>query len=431
MVVINKIDSADPAGVATVRANIAAVNPAATVVSANSALRLDDPALVAGKRVLVVEDGPTLTHGGMKIGAGTVAAQRFGAAALVDPRPYLVGRLRETFATYPGIGTLLPAMGYGPEQLADLEATIAATPADTVVIGTPIDLARVIRIDKPRTRVYYDLEEIGTPDLAGIVGEFLARRRNGLVAPTGGPMPHPLDYPAAVRRDGLALAEAAAAAGPTAPVAGCPDWDVAELVWHITEVHYFWGEIVGRSLQDPEKVPPLERPADFPSLLALFRAGVERLASILAAADPTTPVWTWARQKDAGFVIRHQAQETAVHRADAERAAGREFTIDPALAADAIDEFFDLTAAFRRKGAAPVGGSVHMHPTDASGEWTISEDAAGALVLQRAHSKGDAAMRGPASDLLLILYRRIGTEGVETFGDAGVLERFLARTNLS
>jgi predicted GTPase len=176
VVVINKLDSADPAGVATVRANIAAVNPAAAVVSANSALRLDDPALVAGKRVLVVEDGPTLTHGGMKIGAGTVAAQRFGAAALVDPRPYLVGRLRETFETYPGIGTLLPAMGYGPEQLADLEATIAATPADAVVIGTPIDLARVIRIDKPRTRVFYDLEEIGTPDLAGIVGEFLTRR---------------------------------------------------------------------------------------------------------------------------------------------------------------------------------------------------------------------------------------------------------------
>jgi predicted GTPase len=176
VVVINKIDSAHPAGVAAVRANIAAVNPAAAVVSANSALRLDDPAMVAGKRVLVVEDGPTLTHGGMKIGAGTVAAQRFGAAELVDPRPYLVGRLRETFETYPGIGTLLPAMGYGPEQLADLEATIAATPADAVVIGTPIDLARIIRIDKPRTRVYYDLEEIGTPDLGGIVGEFLARR---------------------------------------------------------------------------------------------------------------------------------------------------------------------------------------------------------------------------------------------------------------
>jgi predicted GTPase len=179
VVVINKMDSAPAAGVATVRANIDAVNPGAAVVGANSALRLDDPSVVAGKRVLVVEDGPTLTHGGMKIGAGTVAAERFGAAALVDPRPYLVGRLRETFATYPEIGTLLPAMGYGPEQLADLEATIAATPAEAVVIGTPIDLARIIRIDKPRTRVFYDLEEIGTPNLAGLLGEFLARRGLG------------------------------------------------------------------------------------------------------------------------------------------------------------------------------------------------------------------------------------------------------------
>jgi predicted GTPase len=176
VIVINKIDSADPAGVATVRANISAVNPGAAVVSANSALRLEDPAVIAGKRVLVVEDGPTLTHGGMKIGAGTVAAQRYGAAALVDPRPYLVGRLHETFEMYPDIGTLLPAMGYGPEQLADLEATIAATPADAVVIGTPIDLARVIRIERPRTRVFYDLEEIGAPNLEAILAEFAAQR---------------------------------------------------------------------------------------------------------------------------------------------------------------------------------------------------------------------------------------------------------------
>ena len=175
VVVINKIDSADPAGVATVRANVAAVNPGALVVSANSALRVEDPSLITGKRVLVVEDGPTLTHGGMQIGAGTVAAQRFGAAALVDPRPFLVGRLRETFAAYPHIGTLLPAMGYGEEQLADLEATITAAEADTVVIGTPIDLARVIRIQKPHTRVFYDLEEIGTPNLTGILGEFVRR----------------------------------------------------------------------------------------------------------------------------------------------------------------------------------------------------------------------------------------------------------------
>jgi predicted GTPase len=178
VVVINKIDSAEGAGVAAVRANVAAVNPGAAVISANSALRVNDPSLIAGKRVLVVEDGPTLTHGGMTLGAGTVAAQRFGAAALVDPRPYLVGLLRETFATYPDIGTLLPAMGYGDEQLADLEATIAAVEADTVVIGTPIDLARVIRIEKPHTRVFYDLEEIGSPNLTEILGEFV--RRHGL-----------------------------------------------------------------------------------------------------------------------------------------------------------------------------------------------------------------------------------------------------------
>jgi predicted GTPase len=178
VVVINKIDSADPAGVATVRANVALVNPDAVVISANSALRVDDPSVIEGKRVLVVEDGPTLTHGGMKIGAGTVAAQRYGAAELVDPRPYLVGRLRETFEAYPDIGTLLPAMGYGDEQLADLEATIAAAEAEAVVIGTPIDLARVIRIERPHTRIHYDLEEIGSPNLTEILGEFI--RRHGL-----------------------------------------------------------------------------------------------------------------------------------------------------------------------------------------------------------------------------------------------------------
>jgi uncharacterized protein (TIGR03083 family) len=243
-------------------------------------------------------------------------------------------------------------------------------------------------------------------------------------------MPHHLDYPAAILRDGLALAEAAEAAGPAAPVAGCPGWDVAELVWHVTEVHYFWGTIVAQRLLDPGRVPPLERPEGFPALVARFRMGVEWLAGILAAADPGAPVWTWARQTDAAFVIRHQAQETAVHRWDAEQAAGRSFTIDPALAADAIDEFFQHTAAARREGAGPVAGSVHLHAIDADGEWTVSEDEAGALVVERGHRRGDAAVRAPASDLLLLLYRRIGPGAVETFGDAEVLERFLARTDL-
>jgi uncharacterized protein (TIGR03083 family) len=164
--------------------------------------------------------------------------------------------------------------------------------------------------------------------------------------------------------------------------------------------------------------------------VARFRSGVEWAAGVLAAADPATPAWTWARQKDAAFVIRHQAQETAVHRWDAERAAGRSFTIDPALAADAIDEFFTHTAGARREGAAPAGGTVHLHAVDTTGEWTISEAAGGALAVERSHRHGDAAVRATASDLLLLLYRRIGPEAVEVHGDTGVLERFLARTDL-
>jgi predicted GTPase len=122
--------------------------------------------------VLVIEDGPTLTHGEMKIGAGTVAAQRYGARELVDPRPYTVGRITETFKLYPRIGTLLPAMGYGKEQLKDLETTINKTDCDAVVVGTPIDLSRIIDIKKPNTRVYYELQEIGTPNLGEILSEF-------------------------------------------------------------------------------------------------------------------------------------------------------------------------------------------------------------------------------------------------------------------
>ena len=177
MVVINKIDSADYAGIETVRKNIAAVNPDAVVIDAASTLDIDDPSLVKGKLVLVVEDGPTLTHGGMKIGAGVVAAQKFGAAGLVDPRPYTVGKLAETFEIYPEIGIVLPAMGYGEQQLRDLETTINNTECDAVVIGTPIDLNRIIKIDKPSTRVYYNLQEIGRPNLTDVVEDFVEKHQ--------------------------------------------------------------------------------------------------------------------------------------------------------------------------------------------------------------------------------------------------------------
>jgi predicted GTPase len=131
--------------------------------------------VIRGKKVLVVEDGPTLTHGGMKIGAGVVAAQKFGAAGIVDPRPYTVGRLSETFEIYPEIGAVLPAMGYGEQQLKDLETTINSTECDSVIIGTPIDLNRIIKIDKPNTRVYYNLQEIGRPNFDMILEDFVKK----------------------------------------------------------------------------------------------------------------------------------------------------------------------------------------------------------------------------------------------------------------
>jgi predicted GTPase len=179
VVIINKMDSADAAGIEIVRRNIASEAPDAIVVDGASTLDVDDPSVIRGKKVLVVEDGPTLTHGEMKIGAGVVAAQKFGAAELVDPRPYTVGRLSETFEIYPDIGALLPAMGYGEQQLKDLEATINGTDCEAVVIGTPIDLNRIIKIDKPNTRVYYNLQEIGRPDLGMILNDFVEKHNLG------------------------------------------------------------------------------------------------------------------------------------------------------------------------------------------------------------------------------------------------------------
>jgi predicted GTPase len=168
-IVINKIDTADAAGIAGVRASIREANPEAVVVDAASPISVDDPAAIRGKRVLAIEDGPTLTHGDMTYGAGVVAAMKYGAAAIVDPRPYTVGTITETFQKYPGIGTLLPAMGYSDGQMRDLEATVDRTPCDLVLIATPIDLRRVIKITKPAVRVGYELQEIGRPDLADVL----------------------------------------------------------------------------------------------------------------------------------------------------------------------------------------------------------------------------------------------------------------------
>ncbi len=173
VVVINKMDSARQEDVAKLKKNIDAVNPGATVIEANSPVSVDDSEIISGKRCLVIEDGPTLTHGEMKFGAGTVAAEKFGAVEIIDPRPWIKGTIADTFEKYPAIGKVLPAMGYGGQQVKDLEATINAVDCDVVVIGTPIDLRRIISIDKPSVRVTYDLAEIGSPDLAYVLKPFL------------------------------------------------------------------------------------------------------------------------------------------------------------------------------------------------------------------------------------------------------------------
>ncbi len=177
VVIINKIDSADPDSIDIVRDSIEKVNPKATVIDAASPIKVDDPSVIRGKNVLVVEDGPTLTHGEMKLGAGIMAARKFGAAGIIDPRPYVVGRLKETFSLYPGIGTLLPAMGYGEQQLHDLEKSINNTKCDSVIVATPIDLQRIINIKKPATRVNYELQEIGDPTLSQILDEFVIKNK--------------------------------------------------------------------------------------------------------------------------------------------------------------------------------------------------------------------------------------------------------------
>jgi len=177
VIVINKMDTASPEGIQTVRESISKVNPNAIVIDGASPIKVDKPEVIRGKRVLVVEDGPTLTHGEMKIGAGTVAARKYNATECIDPRPFTVGKLSETFRIYPNIGKLLPAMGYGEQQVKDLEATIENADCDSVIIGTPIDLNRIIKINKPNTRVYYDLQEIGHPDLQEILDEFIKEHK--------------------------------------------------------------------------------------------------------------------------------------------------------------------------------------------------------------------------------------------------------------
>ncbi len=172
VIVINKMDTAKAEDIQTVKDNISRFNPTATVVEAHSPLTLENSESIANKKVLVVEDGPTLTHGEMKFGAAYVAAERYKAGEIIDPRPYLQGKIKDTFASYPNIGTLLPAMGYGDEQIHDLEATINAVPCDLVVSGTPMDLNRIVSVNKPILSVGYRLQEIGDVTLDHVLAKF-------------------------------------------------------------------------------------------------------------------------------------------------------------------------------------------------------------------------------------------------------------------
>ncbi|HYR69148.1 MAG TPA: cyclic 2,3-diphosphoglycerate synthase [Candidatus Dormibacteraeota bacterium] len=183
VVVINKETTTDYANIEVVRTSIQQVNPDAIVIDAASPISVDKPELIRDRRALVIEDGPTLTHGEMKYGAGVIAAKRYGAREIVDPRPWLVGEIRDTFRQYPAIGALLPAMGYSKEQIQDMETTINACECDVVIVATPIDLRRLVKIRKPAVRVGYELEEIGRPKLEDVIGDLLARLARGRGAP--------------------------------------------------------------------------------------------------------------------------------------------------------------------------------------------------------------------------------------------------------
>jgi predicted GTPase len=173
IVVINKVDSAPPESVRQVRENVKQLNPSATIVEAASAIHVDEPSLIKGKSVLVVEDGPTVTHGQMSESVGAIAARQYGARELVNPRPFAVGSIKRTYEKYPHIGFVLPAMGYGTKQIKELEQTIEKAPCDSVVLGTPIDIRRIMRMTKPAARVRYEIREVTKPTLEELLGKFL------------------------------------------------------------------------------------------------------------------------------------------------------------------------------------------------------------------------------------------------------------------
>jgi uncharacterized protein (TIGR03083 family) len=247
-----------------------------------------------------------------------------------------------------------------------------------------------------------------------------------------GAMTLPADrYLDAIDRDSAGLLAAARQAGGAAPVPSCPEWDVADLVWHIGEVHHFWATIARDQLTEWEQYSQPARPDTFDATVEFARSSAGELAGVLRATPPDTPVWTWSSQNDVAWIVRRMAHETAIHRHDAEQSANRDWQLPAELAADGIDEFLTQFLPNVRDGAPPLDGSVHLHCTDTEGEWTVVVGPDGSYDVTRGHSKGTAAIRGPANELLLALWRRVGLDPpIEIFGDPAVATALVTRTDL-
>jgi uncharacterized protein (TIGR03083 family) len=240
-----------------------------------------------------------------------------------------------------------------------------------------------------------------------------------------------VDYLAAIRRDSERFYTIAETADPTRSVPSCPDWTIADLVWHLGETQWFWGTDIELRASGPDEVEAAkpERPAAYDEVVRWGRAQAERMIHLLDTTPDDVPVWTWAMedaQHNVGFIRRHQVQEAAVHRWDIENAAaGSPRAIEPDVASDSIDEVLAITLPWGARPDKPLPGSVHLHCTDTAGEWFVQPGGA----VEPIHAKGDVAIRGTASDLLLALYGRIPVEDLDIVGDASVAHEFVARIN--
>ena len=240
-----------------------------------------------------------------------------------------------------------------------------------------------------------------------------------------------MDFLAAIRRESDRFAELAEGADPTGHVPSCPEWSIADLVWHLGEVHWFWGTDVELRASSPGEIEPRKpaRPDGYAELVGWARAQADRMIQLLASTADDVPVWTWALEEtdhNVGFVRRHQVQEAAIHRWDLEQAVtGTAAPVDAETAADSIDEILAITLPWGVRKDKPLGGTVHLHCTDVDGEWFVAADGA----VERTHAKGDVALRGTASDLLLGLYARIPLDTLDVIGDTALAEELLDRLN--